>query len=77
VFAVDDDLTRRDQRVAAAIGLVRDGRIVLEHCGEPWNAGPLSPDRPAAPQVAAALAEYVLRGQCEPGERGKDAAAAD
>jgi hypothetical protein len=66
VFATDDDVTRRDQRVAAAVGTVRNGHIVLEHCGDPWDAGPLSDERPAAAQVAAALAEYVIRGVCEP-----------
>ena len=67
IFAVDDDVTWRDQRVAAAVGLVRDGRIVLEHCGEPWDAGPVDPDVPVAPQVAAALVEYVLRPACDEG----------
>jgi cyanophycin synthetase len=67
VFASDDDVTSRDQRVAAAVGLVRDGRILLEHCGEPWDAGPLDTSMPAAPQVAAALAEYVIRPPCADG----------
>ncbi len=74
VFAADDDITRRDKRVAAAVGAVRDGHIVLEHCGDPWDAGPVSDEKPAAAQVAAALAEYVMRGDCEP---ERDAAAAD
>jgi cyanophycin synthetase len=67
IFAVDDDVTWRDQRVAAAVGLVRDGRIVLEHCSKPWDAGPVNPDVPVAPQVAAALVEYVLRPDCDEG----------
>ena len=67
IFATDDDVTRRDQRVAAAVGLVRDGRIILEHCGDPWDAGSLDPEVPAAAQVAAALAEYVLRPACADG----------
>lgn len=74
VFATDDDITRRDKRVAAAVGAVRDGHIVLEHCGDPWDAGAVSVDKPVAAQVAAALAEYVMRGACEPEH---DAAAAD
>ena len=61
IFATDDDITWKDQRVAAAIGRVRDGQIVLEHAGDPWIAGPLRPELPAASQVAAALAEYVIR----------------
>jgi hypothetical protein len=67
IFAVDDDVTWRDQRVAAAVGLVRDGRIVLEHCGKPWDAGEVNADVPVAPQVAAALVEYVLRPDCDEG----------
>lgn len=74
VFATDDDITRRDERVAAAVGAVRNGHIVLEHCGDPWDAGPVSDDKPVAAQVAAALAEYVMRGACE---RERDVAAAD
>jgi cyanophycin synthetase len=70
IFATDDDITWRDQRVAAAVGLVRDGRIVLEHCGDPMDGGPVNPDLPVAAQVAAALAEYVIRPPCanEPAE---------
>jgi cyanophycin synthetase len=67
IFSTDDDITWKDQRVAAAIGVVRDGRIVLEQCGDPWDAGALRPDVPAAAQVAAALAEYVLRAPCGDG----------
>ena len=67
IFATDDDVTWRDQRVAAAVALVRDGRIILEHCGDPWDAGPLDPAVPAAAQVTAALAEYVLRPDCAHG----------
>ena len=65
IFATDDDVTRRDQRVAAAVARVTEGHIRLEHCGDPWDAGPLESDRPAAPQVVAALAEYVLRDACQ------------
>ena len=74
VFATDDDITPRDQRVAAALGRVIDGHIVLEQCGDPWDAGTLQTDKPAAPQVASALAEYVLRGSCG---NTSDVAAAD
>ncbi len=70
IFATDDDITRRDQRVAAAIGYVRDGRIVLEQCGDPRDAGELNPDVPAASQVAAALAEYVMCAPCGEGPEG-------
>jgi hypothetical protein len=70
IFATDDDVTRRDQRVAAAVGRVLDGRIVLEQCGDPWDAGELELDKPASSQVAAALAEYVMRGSCNDASNG-------
>ena len=60
IFAVDDDVTRRDLKVASAVALVRDGRIVLEHDDDPRDAGALAPDVPVAAQVAAALAARVL-----------------
>ena len=69
IFRTDDDITRRDQRVAAAVARVEDGHILLEHCGAPWDAGPLHEDRPAEAQVVAALAEYVLRDECQTSSR--------
>jgi hypothetical protein len=65
IFAEDDDITRRDQRVAAAIGRVVDGHIVLEHSSDPWDAGEIEANKPIAPQVAAALAAYVVRGEID------------
>jgi hypothetical protein len=64
IFATDDDVTRRDQRSAMAVGRVRDGHIILERCGDPSDEGELDPEIPAAAQVAAALAEYVMRDEC-------------
>lgn len=64
IFRTDDDITRRDQRVAMAVARVRDGGIWLERCGDPKSAGPLREDIPADAQVAAALAEYVLSNAC-------------
>src|SRR3712207_1569625 len=55
IFATDDDITSRDQRVADALARVRDGRIWLERCGDPQDAGPVRENSPAAAQVAAAL----------------------
>ena len=65
IFATNDDITTRDQRVAAAVASVRDGRICLEQCGSSVDGGPLSEEFPASAQVAAALAEYVWRGTCD------------
>lgn len=64
VFSTEDDITRRDKRVAAALAYVKDGRICLEHCGAPADGGKLRPDYPAGAQVAAALVEYVVNGEC-------------
>jgi hypothetical protein len=60
VFAVDDDVTQRDSRRARAIGRVRNGRILIEGCGDNEDAGPLDPALPASAQVAAALAHATL-----------------
>jgi cyanophycin synthetase len=64
IFAPDDDVTWRDQRVASAVGLVRHGEIWVERCGDPVSAGRLRADAPAGAQVAAALAEFVSRVDC-------------
>ena len=61
IFATDDDVTWRDQRVAMAVGMVREGHIWLSRHGDSQDAGSLDDAVPAAPQVAAALAEFVLR----------------
>jgi hypothetical protein len=64
VFATDDDVTARDSRRARAVGRVRDGRILIEGCGEDEDCGPLDPALPAMSQVAAALARATLRSEC-------------
>ncbi len=61
VFATDDDVTRRDAKLARAIGRVRDGRIRIEGFGDDEDAGALDPALPAASQVAAALAAAALK----------------
>ena len=60
VFATDDDVTRRDAKVARAIGRVRDGRILVEGCGDEEDAGPVDPTLPLSAQVAAAVAVGML-----------------
>ncbi|MBW3630329.1 MAG: hypothetical protein KY464_13655 [Gemmatimonadetes bacterium] len=61
VFATDDRLTRRDTRLAYAVGTVRDGRIVLESGGEVYEGGEVRADVPVGAQVAAALAMFAIR----------------
>jgi hypothetical protein len=60
IFATDDDVTRRDQKSAFAVGRVRNDAIVVERCGDPTTLGKLRDDVPVASQVAAALAAYAL-----------------
>jgi hypothetical protein len=60
IFADDDDVTRRDQRSAMAVGRVQDGHIVLEHEGEQQDAGPLSETIAPSAQVAAALSAHLI-----------------
>ena len=59
IFAVDDDITRRDQKLARAVALVERGRILLDTDGDRRDAGPLRDDAPATAQVAAALAAQL------------------
>lgn len=60
IFATDDDVTRRDSRVAYLVAMVREGRIVFEREGVARDAGPLLPDAEPAAQIAAALAVESL-----------------
>lgn len=61
IFAVDDDVTRRDRRVAGAVAMVCDGRIVIEdeRTEVALDALPLDQRAPLAPQVVAALVEHL------------------
>jgi cyanophycin synthase-like protein len=61
IFATDDDVTRRDQKLARAVALVEDGRILLDTDCERRDAGPLRDDVPAAAQVAAALGAQLWK----------------
>lgn len=65
VFAIDDRVTQRDTRRARAVAMVRDGRIVIDGFDGVSDAGALDPSRPAAPQVAAALAATALETACQ------------
>ena len=64
VFATDDDVTARDSRRARAVGLVRDGRIVIDGCGDETRELPLDPSLPVAAQVAVALAHAAFTSEC-------------
>jgi Cyanophycin synthase-like N-terminal domain len=60
VFAADDDVTSRDTRVAHAVAMVREGRIVFESGGDTEDFGPVRDDVAVDAQVAAALAVRSL-----------------
>ncbi len=61
IFSAGDDITSRDQRVASALGFVRDGRILVQHEAAAEDLGSLNPEISPAAQVAAALAAHVVR----------------
>ncbi len=60
IFAPDSNVTRRDRKVARAVAMVIDGRIMIESRGERTDHGSLRPDAPAGAQVAGALAAFTL-----------------
>jgi len=60
IFATDSNVTRRDRRVARAVALVVNDRIIIDARGERTDHGPLRDDVPATPQVAGALAAFTL-----------------
>jgi cyanophycin synthetase len=64
VFSADGPVSRRDAKLARAVGSVRDGRIIIEGCAEGEDAGALDPSLPATSQVAAALAAATLQSEC-------------
>jgi cyanophycin synthetase len=61
VFATDEQIGHEAMEIATAFGRVRDGAIVLEHCDDAVCVAQLHDDQPAASQIAAAVAAYVLR----------------
>ncbi len=60
IFATDADVTRRDKRVARAVALVDNGRIMLEARGRTTELGALREGAPVSAQVAGALAAFTL-----------------
>jgi cyanophycin synthetase len=60
IFAPDSNVTRRDRKVARAVALVVNDRIMIDWRGERTDHGPLREDIPAGAQVAGALAAFTL-----------------
>ena len=60
IFAPDSNVTRRDRKVARAVALVVNNRIVIDARGERTDHGALRTDAPVTAQVAGALAAFTL-----------------
>ena len=60
IFATDDNVTRKDKKVARASATVEGRRIVIEQFDSCIEAGWLHDNAPVAAQVAAALAAFTL-----------------
>ena len=60
IFATDSDVTRRDRRLARAVALVVNDRIVIDWRGERSDHGAVREEVPIAAQVAGALAAFTL-----------------
>jgi cyanophycin synthetase len=60
IFAPDSNVTRRDRKVARAVALVVNDRIVIDWRGERTDHGPVRIDAPVTSQVAGALAAFTL-----------------
>ena len=60
IFATDSNVTRRDRKVARAVAMVVDDRIVVFTRGERTDLGEVRADAPIAAQVAGALAAFTL-----------------
>jgi hypothetical protein len=60
IFATDDDVTRKDRKVARALAYVRDERIVLQSFDRTADGGEVRSGVPIAAQVAGALAMFTI-----------------
>ena len=71
IFATDDDVTRKDKKVARASATVEGRRIVIEQFDSCVDAGWLHDNAPVDAQVAATLAAFTLN-ELEPALAGSD-----
>jgi cyanophycin synthetase len=60
IFASDSNVTRRDRKVARAVAMVMDDRIVIEAQGRRSDHGEVRSDAPPGAQAAGALAAFAL-----------------
>jgi cyanophycin synthetase len=79
IFATDDDVTRKDKKVARASATVEGRRIVIEQFDSCVEAGWLHDKAPVEAQVAATLAAFTLNELqpvgVTPGEASRSGAA--
>jgi cyanophycin synthetase len=61
IFATDEDVTRKDKKIARTCATVDGRRIMIEHFESVIEAGWLHDKAPIAAQVAATLAAFTLR----------------
>jgi hypothetical protein len=67
IFATDDDVTRKDKKVAHACAMISGRQILVEEFDTVIEAGWLHTRSPVAAQVAATLAAFTLR-EVQPAE---------
>jgi len=60
IFANDANVTSRDRKLARTVALVVNDTIMIDSRGERTEHGAIKKDFPVAPQVAGALAAFVL-----------------
>ena len=60
IFATDSNVTRRDRKLARAVALVVNDRIMIDWRGEKSDHGAVRSDAPITAQVAGALAAFTL-----------------
>lgn len=72
IFSTQDNVTRRDKKLARTSVWVEDRRIIIEHLGERIEAGWLIDEANVTAQVAAATAVFSLNG-LQPAATGREA----
>lgn len=73
IFATDANVTRRDRKLARAVALVVNDRIMIDWKNERTDHGPVRDDAPITAQVAGALATFTLN-QLQPAQPAMSAA---
>lgn len=72
IFSTQDNVTRRDKKLARTSVWLEDRRIVIEHLGERVDGGWLLNDSNVTAQIAAATAVFSLK-EVQPSAMGREA----